>query len=302
MDPYRPSHSVQLLGRMEALNAKMRHILLAALCILLNAALSAQASYVLNSHILSAHIQADVSPGFCNEANGEIIINAIASGNLSFSMDGELFQHENVFTRLQTGAYTIYIRNTNLQTDSLAVEISNIEPIHITDISTSPSKCGEKTGKILIETSGGKQPVSYILNYGYPQQAEYFDELNAGTYHLRAIDANGCVTDTLLTITQTGCPIYIPNIFSPNGDGINDFFQIQTADENNVLITRFLIFDRWGSKVYEKYDLPIHSSDGWWDGTYKRFTMNKGYFAYFVEVQFENGDKETFRGNVTLIK
>ncbi len=280
----------------------MRHILLAVLCFLLNLAVTAQESYVLNSPALSAHIQADISPSFCHEANGEIFINTVATRELAFSIDGGSFQNEHVFSNLKAGGYMLLIRDNNDQLDSLYVKVGSEDLLSITDISTSPSTCGAQSGKLLIECNGGKMPISYSLNHGYPQQEEYYGDLDAGIYHIRAIDATGCAIDTTVTITQTGCPVFIPNIFSPNGDGVNDFFQIQTADEHNVLITRFLIFDRWGSKVYEKYDLPIHSNEGWWDGTYKRFTMNKGLFAYFVEVEFENGAKETFRGNVTLFK
>ncbi len=282
--------------------SKMRHILLAALCILLNFALAAQKSYVLNSHSLNAHIQADISPSYCQEANGEILINAVSVLDLSFSLDGELFQKETVFSQLRAGSYQIYIKDSNHHLDTMVIEVPAADLLSISDISTSPSTCGEETGKLLIETYGGKQPISFIINNGFPQQEEFFDELSAGIYHLQLIDANGCTLDTVVTISQRGCSVYIPNIFSPNGDGINDFFQIQTADENNVMITRFLIFDRWGSKVFEKYNLPIHSTEGWWDGTYKRFTMNKGFYAYFLEVEFENGNRESFRGSVTLMK
>lgn len=280
----------------------MRHILLAALCLLTTFTLVAQESYVVNSTSLSTRFQVDITPGICSDALGEILINSVTSEPLTYSLDGEIYQNENLFTALEAGAYRVYIKDSKGHQDSLHIDLRSSDSFSISDISTSPSTCGEQSGKLLIEPLGGKAPYSFALNHGYPQQDEYFDQLDAGTYHVQAIDANGCTVDTTITITQTGCPVYIPNIFSPNGDGVNDYFQIQTADENNVLITRFLIFDRWGSKVYEKYNLPIHSSDGWWDGTYKRFTMNKGQFAYFVEVEFENGDRETFRGNVALIR
>lgn len=280
----------------------MRHILLAALCFLFSLAATAQESFVLNSHALSAHIQAEINAPSCGEANGEIILNAVSTHKLAYSLDGELFQYENVLSELAAGDYTIYCMDADQRLDSLTVRMSDQEALDITDVSVMPTTCGEESGKLLLEVSGGRQPVSYTLNHQYPQREEYFSNLSAGEYHIRITDANGCSLDTIATVAQTGCPVYIPNIFSPNGDGVNDYFRIQTADENNVMITRFLIFDRWGSKVYEKYDLPIHSNEGWWDGTYKRFTMNKGHFAYFVEVEFENGMKETFRGTITLLK
>ena len=62
------------------------------------------------------------------------------------------------------------------------------------------------------------------------------------------------------------------------------------------------IFNKNGTKVYSQFNIPVNSGEGWWDGTYKHFTMNPGVFAYYLEVKFENGQLETFKGNVTLIR
>lgn len=96
--------------------------------------------------------------------------------------------------------------------------------------------------------------------------------------------------------------VYIPDIFSPNGDGVNDYFQIKASTDHNLVITRFYIFDRWGYKVFERFNLSIHSSDGWWDGMLKRFTLNTGVFAYYIELQYPGGLRKTFKGNVTLVR
>jgi gliding motility-associated-like protein len=96
--------------------------------------------------------------------------------------------------------------------------------------------------------------------------------------------------------------VYIPTIFSPNGDGVNDLFQIYTSDDHISLITRFYIFDRGGKNIYQRTNIPLHGYDGWWDGTYKRFTMSSGVYAYYLELEDQFGRRKSYRGDVTLIR
>lgn len=109
-------------------------------------------------------------------------------------------------------------------------------------------------------------------------------------------------TDTIPSDDETAPHVYIPNIFSPNGDGTNDLFQIQVPVGNQVMITRFFIFDKRGTNVYSRYNMPVAPSEDWWDGSYKNFNMSPGVFAYYLEVQLSNGVRKTFKGNVTLVR
>ncbi len=109
-------------------------------------------------------------------------------------------------------------------------------------------------------------------------------------------------SDTIPTGDEAEIHVYIPNIFSPNGDGTNDLFQIQAPVGYQVMITRFFIFDKRGMNVYSRYNMPVAPSEDWWDGSYKHFTMSPGVFAYYLEVQFSNGERKTFKGNVTLVR
>lgn len=109
-------------------------------------------------------------------------------------------------------------------------------------------------------------------------------------------------SDTLANGDEAEIHVYIPNIFSPNGDGTNDLFQIQAPLGDEVMITRFFIFDKRGTNVYSRYNMSVAPSEDWWDGSYKHFTMSPGVFAYYLEVQFSTGERKTFKGNVTLVR
>ncbi len=242
-------------------------------------------------------------PENCGMSNGSLSITASGGvGSYQYSLDGNTFQLANSFTDLSAGNYNLQIIDEDGCSNISSAEINSLSRLKIVSLTVEPTLCGQRTGSVRVGIEGGINPVTISLNAGSEQTEEIFSELAAGYYQVHIHDGGGCVLDTTLTISQTECPVYIPNIFSPNGDGINDVFQIQTGDKNEVIITRFFIFDRWGNNVYERFNLPIQSSTGWWDGTFKRFTMNPGVFSYYLEVEFANGARETYKGSVTLIR
>lgn len=88
----------------------------------------------------------------------------------------------------------------------------------------------------------------------------------------------------------------VPNAFSPNGDGHSDLFVLHGWG-NCVSSFSFLIFDRWGEKVFETED----ASEGW-DGNYKGKPLNPGVFVYYIRANSFTGEKITKKGNISLIR
>ena len=244
-----------------------------------------------------------VIPETCGDTNGSLIISASGgTGSYQYAIDGNSFQLAGMFNNLSSGVYSIQIMDEEGCSNTATTELTTQYGLKFLSLNVEPTLCGQHTGLIKVGYEGGLDPVTFSLNNGLQQTGELFSDLASGTYQVMITDANGCSIDTFLTISQTDCPIYIPNIFSPNGDGTNDFFQIHTDNKNEVMITRFFIFDRWGNNVYKRFNLTIQSATGWWDGTFKRFTLNPGVFTYYLEVEFASGDRETYKGNVTLIR
>ena len=239
----------------------------------------------------------------CGAGNGAIQIYATGeNGALQYSVDGNSFQMSNHFRDLRSGQYNVAVMDVSGRISIQPVYLPSTERIQLSYISTTPSVCTDNTGSIKVLLADESKAYVFSLNGGIPQTDPEFTTLASGTYALHIADEEGCSIDTTITIDQEACPLYIPNIFSPNGDGVNDLFRLQAPGDQNIMITRFYIFDNWGNNVFEKFNLPIHSETGWWDGTYKRFTANPGIFAYYVEVQFENGQRETYKGKITLIR
>ena len=115
-----------------------------------------------------------------------------------------------------------------------------------------------------------------------------------------------CSNRTSVTITVfqscNNSLIYIPNTFTPNGDGKNDAFRIR--GEGIAQVNYFRIYDRWGKLVYEANDVPDPNKAAW-NGCLKNDSgspENSGVYVYVFEIQCVTGQTLTGKGNVTLIR
>lgn len=121
-------------------------------------------------------------------------------------------------------------------------------------------------------------------------------------YRLKAVDAAGCTSeDDLTIIVEQLYRLHIPNIFSPNGDNVNDFF-ILGGDENLTMIHKLQIFDPWGELVFEAKDYFPDAAQPAWDGRFHGEIMKPGVFAYIIEASFIDGARRTWSGDLTLMR
>jgi gliding motility-associated-like protein len=126
------------------------------------------------------------------------------------------------------------------------------------------------------------------------------------TYTVQLTDTvNNCVvSDSIQFIVLGGClkKVYIPNVFSPNGDNENDKFHPYALEDCVRQVRSMVIFDRWGGIVFQKYNFPINSKEEGWDGQFKGEKLPPDVFVYFVEVEFPDGKTVFYKGDVTLIR
>ena len=95
--------------------------------------------------------------------------------------------------------------------------------------------------------------------------------------------------------------IFAPNVFSPNGDGINDMFYLQTNEEVEI-IDVLRIFDRWGALVFEVNSIPPNDPSYGWDGTVKGKQANPGVFVYALTYRTRFGEEFAIKGDITLLR
>jgi gliding motility-associated-like protein len=117
-----------------------------------------------------------------------------------------------------------------------------------------------------------------------------------------AIDTNGCLAQARLVLEDESNPkVYIPNVFSPNGDGINDRFTVY-GNKDVEIIDELQIFDRWGNQVFVNTQFPPNEENYGWDGAFRSTIMNPAVFAYWAKVRYTDGSEDFFRGDVTLVR
>jgi len=93
--------------------------------------------------------------------------------------------------------------------------------------------------------------------------------------------------------------IYIPNIFSPNSDGVNDYFYFQSPYQGDILSLQ--IFDRWGNKVYESSDLELNNEASGWNGISAGSLIEPGVYIWQATIKFVDGKKEVWTNDVTIV-
>ena len=122
------------------------------------------------------------------------------------------------------------------------------------------------------------------------------------TYSCVATNGGSCFARDQVTIHVmcNGANLFVPNTFSPNGDGVNDKFFPHGTGVFNIKSLR--IFNRWGQEVFEKTNfLPNSESDGW-DGTFNGQPLESDVYVYMLEIICENNTVIPFKGNVTLLR
>lgn len=122
------------------------------------------------------------------------------------------------------------------------------------------------------------------------------------TYTISVTDSNGCVSskDIVATVVCNGKNYFVPNTFTPNGDGNNDVFFPRGS--SIVRVQSMRIFNRWGEVVFEKRNFAANSAADGWNGSYKGKAAQPDAYVYFIEFVCENGSIIPFKGNVTLLK
>ncbi|MEM6963851.1 MAG: gliding motility-associated C-terminal domain-containing protein [Bacteroidota bacterium] len=140
------------------------------------------------------------------------------------------------------------------------------------------------------------------LDCGFPCLDTTIIPLDPITYTVDVVDVNGCrARDTVSYLVKKDRNIYIPNVFTPNDDGMNDRFVVYGGKDVAEILS-FRVFDRWGAVVLEHKNFMPNQDEFGWDGYLNDQRMNENVFVYLVEVLFVDGWVERYTGDVTLLR
>ena len=124
--------------------------------------------------------------------------------------------------------------------------------------------------------------------------------LETTDYSFVATSVDGCTAEGAITVSvKKERDVFVPNIFSPNGDGLNDRLVVFGGPEV-AQVGKLLIFSRWGELVYERHNFPPNDPLSGWDGTFKGKKFSAGSFVWMATVDFVDGEVLEYTGDIVI--
>jgi gliding motility-associated-like protein len=241
------------------------------------------------------------SPSCYNRPDGAISLQVSGGMQpLRYQLNAGAFITGNCyFDSIPTGTYIITITDNKNCVKDTSLFLAQPDSIHLSS-KVTPNDCEgiDNGGAITITTNGGSAPYAYIWSSNPEVNVPYLSGMPNGNYMVWVKDANGCV-DSLLTpiLYDDCCKPFIPDAFTPNGDGLNDIFRIRFKGDMKLI--NLSIYNRFGQRVYSSQYI-----DQGWDGTYNGVPQDLGTFEYYLKAICGNkGDHVIeLKGDITLIR
>lgn len=253
-----------------------------------------------------------VNQPLCFGDNGALAITNVVGGATPYlySIDGgENYYTQTAFDNLTPGIYNTVVIDDKGCTHEESVEVDQPEEVNVAiepeihldfgdsyQIQTLVSIPESEIGQISWTPTNGTLSCEDCLD-------PIATPLTTTLYKVTVVDKNGCedTAPILFRVNKQG-GIYVPNAFSPNGDGTNDVIMIFAKEGTVRKINSFLVFSRWGETVYQYYNFEPNNPAYGWDGAFREDLMNPAVFAWFAEVEFIDGEVRHFEGDVTLVR
>lgn len=235
----------------------------------------------------------------CFEGNdGEVHLNA--DGGVEpyiFSFDGASWQTDSNFLTMEAGVYTFRVKDANGCEVTIANIIINEPPPTVVD--AGPNFTIEYGNIVVLQATTAIDPIVSILwepatglsctDCIQPIAAPTFNTV----YYITVTDENGCEAIDSVTI-WVNIDFNVPNAFTPNGDGLNDVFNIQT----DLLISYGIsIYNRWGDLVFASNDVKLG-----WDGNVNGKAAEIGSYIYYIESVTTLNTPIKKTGTITLLR
>lgn len=204
------------------------------------------------------------------------------------------------FANLNANNYSVTVTDKNNCSETMAITITEPDSVAIS-IAPNPTETtlGEAQQLTLTTNHSGVISYQWIPATGLSCndcENPVFEGIRTITYHVLATTDLGCNGSSQVTATVIpDYTVFIPNTFSPNNDGSNDFFQVY-GNVKAIKLFELKVFDRWGNKVYESNN--IHDR---WDGYSNGKKLPSGVYVYISKCAFVDGYADKIRkGTITI--
>jgi len=216
-----------------------------------------------------------------------------ATNSSGFSYQWSTGDNTPVINLTQPGVYTVSVNVFYATPDMCAAKDTvkiKIIPEPLPPLPDTLFMCAHQARILTAEQPNYNNLYNYIWSTGNTSTMQTLSNMSPGVYVIQ-VKIIGCDTLTDSTkVTVESCDITIPNVFTPNGDGINDQFQITNLEYYPN--SEIKIYNRWGKKIYESQNYQ-----GEWDGD-----VAEGTYFYILRLNYGNGTLREFHGTVTVIK
>jgi gliding motility-associated-like protein len=157
-----------------------------------------------------------------------------------------------------------------------------------------------KDERIQFQATGGTQylwsPPTYLSDTNTFNPVGYFPDTGRFTYYLHVRSPYGCEGYDTITVTVVNqAAFFVPNAFTPNGDGMNDIFRPYTIGYKSL--TYFRIYNRWGEEIYNTSNLEVG-----WNGTYNKKQCDIGTYYWHISYTDRFGNAGYMKGDVHLLR
>ncbi len=177
----------------------------------------------------------------------------------------------------------------------IATQTLSVQPYPRIDLGNDTTICpGSSMVRLTDHINLQNEDADYLWNTGATQFSILADI--AGTYYA-TVTLNGCTAADTVKVSND-CYLNIPNVFTPNGDGVNDYFFPRQMLSSALVQFRMHLFDRWGNLLFETRQVDGKG----WDGKLNEKAQDAGVYIYLIEAAYANGISERYQGNVTLIR
>ena len=248
-----------------------------------------------------------IAPNCFGENNGSITIDNVAGGQLPYlySIDGGTLAPINQFSFLSAGQYDIVVQDANGCETSQEITITDPQELLVELGDNQTIGLGDEF-QLSAQIVGAYDTIIWSANCPdsiCADQPEFsVSPLNTVSYFVTVVDGNGCITTDQITLNvEKGREVYIPNAFTPNGDGQNDRFWVYPGGEV-AKVHEFRVFNRWGEQVFgaSNFDPFTQDDTNGWDGMLNNKKMNSAVFVYYVDIEYIDGRREVLKGDVAL--
>lgn len=203
-----------------------------------------------------------------------------------------------VASPLSTTQYSVYIKENICNIDTtidVRIDVNPIPDVNV--LKSNDINCVVRTAQLFATGASSYtwSPGANLDNANRPDPVAGIDTTTLFT--VKGTTEYGCssIDSILVKVTAEGNPLFVlPNVFTPNGDRINDCFGL--TKWGRIQLQEFSVYNRWGEKVFS-----TNNSNACWDGTYKGILQASGTFVYVVKAKTFCGRIDR-KGLVTLIR